>query len=73
LAARRIVGAGSQGDRSRSQLGSRGHRSGEIIDAIAVANSEGVGGAKPREPKLPARERNAPRKSIAKPVKARSN
>jgi len=44
-----------------------------IIDAMAVANRERVGGAKPREPKPPARELNESRKSIAKPVKARSN
>ena len=39
-----------------------------IIDAIAIANSEGGGGAKP-----PARERNEPRKSIAEPIKAPPN
>ena len=38
-----------------------------IIDAIAVANSEGVGGAKP-----PARERNELRKSIAEPTRSNS-
>src|ERR1019366_56220 len=38
-----------------------------IIDAIAVANSEGVGGAKP-----PARELNESRKSIAEPTRSNS-
>ena len=36
--------------------------------AIAISRNHRAGGAK-----LPARERNAPRKSIAEPIKARSN
>jgi hypothetical protein len=44
-----------------------------IIDAIAVAIVETIAAAKPRDPKLPDRELNESRKSIAKPIKARSN
>ena len=70
MAARRIVGAGSQRDTTAVV----GHWAAlavavvPIIDAIAVAKSEGGGGAKP-----PAREQKAPRKSIAEPMRARSN
>jgi hypothetical protein len=39
-----------------------------IIDAIAVAKSKGIGGAKPQ-----ARGLNELRKSIAEPIKPRSN
>jgi hypothetical protein len=44
-----------------------------IVNAMAVAIVETIAAAKPRDPKPPARKLNESRKSIAEPIKTRSN